>query len=168
MIDVSPEHIERIIEEAWHPDTVEFYNFENEFYRLDFSKEEDARYAINKWLSIDKWHSIESMLQHKEDLRYCITKKKYPLGNVDLNNLDGDATHVQKPNISNEYWDSWGAWDSWDKNFFNFLLILWDEWFHEPFIPANLSQYRERIDREFVEFPHMPELWGKPKYKVGA
>ncbi len=52
--------------------------------------------------------------------------------------------------------------------FFNFLLILWDEWFHEPFIPANLSQYRERIDREFVEFPHMPELWGKPKYKVEA
>ncbi|WP_373359053.1 hypothetical protein ACEN3H_08690 [Acinetobacter lactucae] len=168
MIDVSPEHIERIIEGAWHPDTVEFYNFENEFYCLDFSKEEDARYAINKWLSIDKWHSIESMLQHKEDLRYCITKKKYPLGNVDLNNLDGDATHVQKPNISNEYWDSWDGWDSWDKNFFNFLLILWDEWFHEPFIPANLSQYRERIDREFVEFPHMPELWRKPKYKVEA
>lgn len=30
MIDVTPEHIERIIEGVWYPDIAEFYNFENE------------------------------------------------------------------------------------------------------------------------------------------
>ena len=29
----------------------------------------------------------------------------------------------------------------------------------------DLYQYRERIDDEFVQFPHMPELWKKPIYK---
>ena len=165
MIDVSVEHIERMIEGAWHPDTVEYYNFEDEFYNLDFSNEKDVRYAINKWLKVGEWRSEQEKNQYQADLKYCITKKRYPLGNVDLNNLDGDASHVHKPNIHNQYWDNWDNWDNWDKNFFNFLLFLWSEWFDEPFVPADLSQYRERIDRKFVTCPWMPELWGEPEYK---
>lgn len=163
MIDVSSKHIESLIEGSWHPDTLEYYEQEEEFYRLDFSNEKDVSYAIKKWLSM-KWFSIQSKIQYKEDLRYCITAKKWVLGNVFMNNLNGNTSILTNPNIKSEYWNDWDNWDNEEKNYFNFLLILWNEWFNEPFVSAELSNYRERTDREFVEFPHMPELWKEARY----
>ncbi len=161
MIDVSPEHIERLIDGSWNPDTLEYYQQEDDFYSLDFSNKKDVFYAIKKWLSVE-WHSDQCKIQFQEDLRYCITSKKWVIGNAFLNNLEGNTSFLENPNIKSIYWDNW---DNEEKNYFYFLLMLWNEWFSEPFVPAELPMYKERIDREFVEFPHMPELWGKAKYK---
>ncbi|MEB5477664.1 hypothetical protein [Acinetobacter pollinis] len=162
MIDVSPQHIENLIESCWHPDVLEYYKDENEFYSLDFSNINHIEYAINKWLGVSKWRSLEEEKQYKEDLRYCITKKKWVLGNAFLNKIDNTLPNLRKPVIDNKYWNDW---DNDEKNFFLLLLMLWEKWFNEPFSPADLSQYRERIDEEFVNFPHMPEFWNEAKYK---
>ena len=73
---------------------------------------------------------------------------KYLDGNYNLSGID------DKPTI-----------EEFDKAFNQFLLWLWDEWFHEPFTPAELSNYRTRTDFEFVNFPHVPEMWKMPKYE---
>jgi hypothetical protein len=143
---------------------LEYYQQEDEFYSLDFSNENDVFYAIKKWLSV-KWPSTQAMLQYKEDLRYCITLKKWVTGNAFLNNIEGNTSFLENPNIKSTYWASWDSWDNEEKNYFNFLLMLWSEWFNDSFMPAELQIYRERVDRKFIEFPHMPELWGKAIYK---
>lgn len=98
MIDVSPEHIRSMIEAVWNPDALEYYQQDEEFFGLDFSNQEDIRYAINKWLSMKEWRSNQIREQYKEDLRYCITKKKYPIGGytVDPNNMDGGCRPFDK------------------------------------------------------------------------
>lgn len=151
MIDVNPYIIARVFESAWLSDTLEHYGEDEEYYALDLSKEKDARFAICKWLARG-WRNQEKSI-YKESLRYLITLKgkdlngKYLDGNFHLSGID------DKPNIA-----------EFDGALNQFLLWLWDEWFHESFVPANLSQYRVRKDFEFVSFPHMPELWKTPKY----
>jgi len=54
--------------------------------------------------------------------------------------------------------------NQWKALYKRFLLILWDERYHEKFEPANLSEYRVRTDFEFVNFPHVPEMWKQAQY----
>ena len=152
MIDVNPEIISRAFEIQWLSDTLEHYGEDEEYYALDLSKEKDARFAIRKWLARG-WRNQERSI-YKESLRYLITLKgkdlsgKYLDGNYNLSGID------DKPTI-----------EEFDKAFNQFLLWLWDEWFHEPFTPAELSNYRTRTDFEFVNFPHVPEMCKMPKYE---
>lgn len=39
--------------------------------------------------------------------------------------------------------------------------------FDEDYVAIDGLTYIERVDDEFVNFPHMPELWVTPKYKEG-
>ena len=154
MFDVNPEIIERALEGAWHSETLEHYQEEDEYYSLDLSSEKDARYAINRWLLVG-WRNNEKPI-YKESLRYAITKDGYLNADVWLPGID----YVPVEGVHNETHSQ-----EFDRLYKNFLLILWDEWFNEPFVEADLSNYRVRIDDEFVRFPHMPELWKEPIYK---
>lgn len=159
MFDVNPEIIERTLESAWHSETLEHYQEDEEYYSLDFSKEEDVRFAIRKWLKVEdkdsiNWRNNEKLI-YKESLRYVITKYGYLNADVWLPSID----YIPIEGIHTEIHAQ-----EFERLYRNFLLILWDEWFNEPFIEANLSHYRVRIDREFILFPHMPELWNKPIY----
>lgn len=154
MFDVNPEIIERSLESAWHSETLEYYQEDKEYYALDFSKEEDVRFAIQKWLKNEgedscSWRNNEKPI-YKEILRYAITKDGCLNADVWLPGIDGIG----------------GDFEQFKSSYKNFLLILWDEWFHELFIEADLSNYKVRIDNEFVRFPHMPELWKEPIYEL--
>lgn len=156
MFDVNPKIISQTLESCWRQDTLEHYQEDEEYFALDFSKEKDARYAIRKWLKQSDWSDIPRKNLYRETLRYIITSGKGLEADIWLPGIDDENEY---PSTDQE------DFNSWKKNYKNFLLILWDEWFHERFVPADLSQYRERIDDEFVQFPHMPELWKKPIYK---
>lgn len=147
MTDVSLEHISQLIDSAFDGTKLEYYGDFDEFSSLNLIKTQDAIYAIRKWLSIGAWRSEQERSQYQESLRYCLTTKKIPPYTAWLAGID-DV----------------GDMSLWEKHLFDFLYILWQEWFDEPFTPANLTNYRERIDLEFVNHPWMPEAWKEPKY----
>nr|WP_309597028.1 hypothetical protein [Moraxella osloensis] len=153
MIEINPNIIAIALRNQWHSETLEHYQ-EDEYYSLDFTNETDIRYAINKWLSIG-WHNEIEKNIYKESLRYAITKDGYLDADVWLPNIDNAP---ETPNTPREDLNQWKVL------YKKFLLILWDEWFHEPFVPANLRNYRVRTDFEFVNFPHVPEMWKQAQY----
>lgn len=155
MTDVNPYIVGRLLHSSWGSSALEHYQEEDDYYSLDLSNEKDARYAINRWLS-GSWRNKTEESVYKESLRYAITKKIGLEGGPWLPNIDNAP---EKPNVPRENLDEW--WELYHQ----FLLILWDEWFHEPFVEADLSNYRVRVDNEFVWFPHMPELWKEPIYE---
>lgn len=57
--------------------------------------------------------------------------------------------------------------DDWYIVYNRFLLNLWSYLFDEDYVAIDGLKYIERIDEEFVNFPHMPELWKTPRYKGG-
>ena len=154
MIDISTHHAEwpmRGFQEDW----LEYKCYDKEFYALDLKDKYQALYAIRKWLTNERdphW-SPAGVFQIREACRYCLTSG---LGwaNVWLPGIDGDADFKQH------------SAEHWRQEMHKFYLLLWAELFPEtPFEPADLSQYRQRVDRNFVQFPHMPETWGDAEYK---
>lgn len=154
-IDVNKDIVMRVIENSWYQDTLEYYDEYDDFYSLDFTQEKDIRYAIKRWLSME-WENTLYQNLMKENLRYMIMTNDFGSGYIWLPNIDDDP---KTPNIARE------DYSEWERLYKNFLLILWDEWFQEPFVETDLSNYRVRIDDEFIRFPHMPELWKNPIYK---
>jgi len=156
MIDVNPEIVAKSLRSAWHSETLEHYQEEDEYYSLDFTNEKDVRYAIKKWLTGGPgWRNKSEESVYKESLRYAITKNGYLDADVWLPNIDNAP---ETPNTPREDLNEWKAL------YKRFLLILWDERYHEKFEPANLSEYRVRTDFEFVNFPHVPEMWKQAQY----
>ena len=93
MFDINPEIIERSLESAWHSETLEHYQEDKEYHALDFSKEEDVRFAIQKWLKNEgedscSWRNNEKPI-YKESLRYAITKDGCLNADVWLPGIDG-------------------------------------------------------------------------------
>ena len=156
MIEVNPNIIAIALRNQWHSDTLEHYQEEDEYYSLDFTNEKDVRYAIKKWLTggLGWRNNLEESI-YKESLRYVITKDGYLDADIWLPNIDNAP---ETPNTPREDLNQWKVL------YKKFLLILWDEWFHEPFVPANLRNYRVRTDFEFVNFPHVPEMWKQAQY----
>ena len=56
--------------------------------------------------------------------------------------------------------------DEFDIHAKNFMLWLWETLYEEPFVEADLSEYRIRVDESFVNNPNNPERWGEPEYAV--
>lgn len=156
MIDINLKHADMVMT-AFKEDVAEHYHYASELVSLDLTHKEQALYAIRKWLLVDlnpHFKDTETgKTLRKEACRYCLTKK---LGwaNVWLPGIDGDASF--KPHDM----------EHWKREMQKFYLLLWSELFpDDPFRPADLSQYRQRVDENFANFPHMPELWGEPEYK---
>ena len=154
MIDICLNHAAwpmRGFQEDW----LEYKGWDKEFYALDLTQKEQAIYAIQKWLTNEKdesWPEVGTF-QIKEACRYCLTKER-AWANIWLPGIDGDAS--SKPH----------SMEHWKREMQRFNLLLWSELFpDDPYKPADLGQYRQRVDQNFVNFPHMPETWGAPEYK---
>lgn len=156
MIDINLAHAARMTA-GLHEDWLEYKGWDKEVYSLDFSNRDQALYAINKWLLSEghqnnKVHELYEY-QIKEACRYCLTKV-LAWGSVYLPGIDTDIN-------SKEF-----SIELWKLEMQKFYLLLWGELFpDDPYKPADLSQYRQRVDFNFVHFPHMPETWGEPEYK---
>ena len=154
MIDISLQHAERCLW-GFHEDWLEYKGWDKEFYALDLTDEKQALYAIRTWLTATPTPNYPAIghYQEKEACRYCLTKER-GWGSVWLPGIDGDANYKQY------------SMEHWKREMQKFYLLLWSELFpDDPYKPADLSQYRQRVDQGFVNFPHMPELWGEPVYK---
>lgn len=156
MIDISLNHASMIMT-PFEEEFAEHYRYNEELYALNFTDKEQALYAIKKWLLHNRnphFKETESGLrQKKEACRYCLTKER-AWANVWLPGIDGDAKF--KP-YSMEHWK---------REMLKFYFLLWSELFpDDPYKPADIDQYRQRVDLNFVSFPNMPETWGQPEYK---
>jgi hypothetical protein len=148
MIDINLRHVD-IAFGNFHPDTAEHFGYYEEMKLLDLSNETQARQAIKKWVLVKPmtdWDESEKF-QLKEALRYCISAgvaqgSYWRPGIDDIKNFRSAIAFL----TLFDYW-------------------VWSELFSEPFVPADLSQYRQRVDSNFVQFPHKPELWGRAEYK---
>lgn len=152
MIDYSPKHIAALFL-SLKDDTLEFFLSPEEYdsyYALDMRNKKDALMVIHKWLMpVDElWKTTQVLSLLKESLRHILTKKMILPVDVWLPGID---------DVDDLY--DYHEYES-------FLLLLWEELFHEPFFPADVRLYRERIDRNFVCFPHMPEMWETPEFKA--
>jgi hypothetical protein len=170
MIDINLNHAELLMFPL-QEDTAEHYDYLDELNALDFKIEEDALYAIRKWLIPNPEWSAVGMYQLKEVCRYCLIKG-YPFGSVWLPGISGIGTGFGQPNDV-------GDMEKWEILSTKFHLLLWYELFKEPFVPADLSQYRQRVDDRnfgggddiprvlggFKYHPDSPELWGEPMYE---
>lgn len=158
MIDISIAHADRIMI-SFHPDFAEHYGYEEELNSLDLRNEAHALYAINKWIkpNFKQIKSSDYIFQVKEAMRFCITSNK-PFYSHWIPGIDNILLKGSQMTLSD--------WEEHDRNRQNFQLLIWKELFpDDPFHEADLTQYRQRVDRNFVDFPHMPEKWGEPEYK---
>lgn len=154
MIELTPNQVRCNLLGPFDMDDAEHFGYYDELFALDFKKKEDAVYAITKWLKpmIDdeaiKWPIFYE--KEKEGLRRLITLNKMPAGRHSVPGFEfADGMTME------EY----------PKHTANFLRWLWETLYEEPFVPADLSQYRLRIDKPFRDNPTNPELWGnEPKY----
>jgi hypothetical protein len=152
MIDINLYHGELMMS-PFKEEVAEHYQYLDELMKLDLKIEEQAVYAIHKWLVLDLdigW-STTGIYQLKEVCRYLVTRKR-DFGSVWLPGIAG-TDH------SEEAMKIYGIESQ------KFHLLVWRELFQEPFMPADLSQYRQRVDHYFMACPGAPELWGAPEYK---
>ena len=135
-------------------ETAEYYGYDDELWDLDFKKKEDAIYAIKKWvkpeIDDEKVRLPYRYFYAKEGLRYLITKGK---SLNSRNDLPGFTGIIASSSIE--------TYIFYEKQFY---IWLWETLFEEPFTPADLSQYKIRIDKSFKDNPNNPELWGEPVY----
>lgn len=158
IIEVNTRHITDYLSRAFHPDTIDYEGFGDEYFALNMTVRNDAEYAIRKWLGTleDVNPSLKSL--YKEDLRYLITSKIEPEINAHLPGI----TNIHSPKLYIDWSEEEKAVKK--KALFEFFNVLWDVWFNELFEPADISLYRVRYDENFEFFPHLPELWNEPIY----
>ena len=155
MIEYTSYHIALLFGD-FHDDALEHYLSSeeyNEYYDSDFRNTDTALYWLEKLVGSIETYNAEyrGYNLYKESLRQIITSNGVIL-------IDACFPGI-------EYIEDM---DEWRKTYQQFLFVLWDYLFDEEYQPADLSQYRQRIDYEFVHFPHRPELWKEAKYKDGV
>lgn len=153
MIELTPDEARCHLLGMFDIDTAEHYGYYDELFALDFKKKEDAVYAIRKWLKplIDERSTTRpfSPKREKEGLRRLITLNRMPASRHAMPGFDfsDGMTMEAYPEAAK-----------------NFMLWLWETLYEEPFVEADLSEYRIRVDESFVNNPNNPERWGEPEY----
>jgi len=151
MIELTPSQARCNLLGMFDTDVAEHYRYDEELFALDFKKKEDAVYAIKKWLKPDIDAEVVnkpiSYAKEKEGLRRLITLNRLPASRHDMPGWE-DCTLEEFQTIHKK----------------NFMLWLWETLYEEPFVEANLSEYRIRVDESFVNNPNNPERWGEPEY----
>src|SRR4051812_21940373 len=135
MIDINLNHAAQCVA-GFEEDWLQYKGWYTEFCALDLTDKEQALYAIRRWLTANTNADYVEVgrYQLKEACRYCLTKE-LGWGSVWLPGIDGDANF--KPHDM----------EHWKREMQKFYLLLWSELFpDDPFRPADLSQYRQRVD----------------------
>jgi hypothetical protein len=151
MIDINLHHADLVMW-PFNEEVAEHYGYLEELSSLDLKTHEQALYAIRKWLLPDRGWSEMGTYLRQEAIRYRLTKEQ-AFGNVWLPGIDGT-----------DFSDA--AMAVYKIEFRKFHLLLWNELFPNTlFVPADLSQYRQRVDHQFMACPDAPQEWGAPEYK---
>lgn len=153
MIELTPNQARCNLLSVFDTDDAEHYGYYDELFALDFKKKEDAVYAIKKWLKplIDE-ETINKPVYYrnvKEGLRRLITLNRMPASRHAMPGFDFSDGMTM---------------DAYPEAAKNFMLWLWETLYEEPFVEADLSEYRIRVDESFVNNPNNPERWGEPEY----
>ena len=127
----------------------EHYGYLENLIQLDYSKEDQARYAIRRWLipeyQLDHGRTEIGRERVKLALRVALSR----WGRVYHGDaLPGIDTQQRTPcdQIKAEH---------------QFFMWLWEELFAEPFVPlGRTDDYLERTDLAFTNAIDAPERWG--------
>ena len=137
-------------------DWSEHERYSNDLIRLNFHQEEDSRGAIRKWL-LPEYERCAGRTEIgrarvKEALTVAISRWGFLPYFPNLPGIDEDPPY--RP-IESTF--------SMLRQFYRWL---WDECFHEPFVPKKDTEgLHERIDTSFTNAPNDPTQWGVPKYR---
>ena len=146
VLEYSPYHVSNLLF-ALTDDSLEHHLKEEyeDYYDADFKDEEQLLKWLNRLLyKIDK-ETNQGYKLYKTSLRKIIhSNETVPID-------------IYLPGIEEA--------DDWYVAYNKFLLNLWSYLFDEDYVAIDGLTYIERIDEEFVNFPHMPELWKTPRYK---
>ncbi len=148
VLEYSPYHVANLLF-ALTDDSLEHHLKEEyeDYYDADFKDQEQLLKWLNRLLyKIDK-ETNQGYELYKTSLRKII----YSNETVPID--------IYLPGIEEV--------DDWHVAYNKFLLNLWSYLFDEDYVALDGLTYIERIDEEFVNFPHMPELWKTPRYKGG-
>ncbi|MGP4733954.1 MULTISPECIES: hypothetical protein [unclassified Psychrobacter] len=146
VLEYSPYHVANLLF-ALTDDSLEHHLKEEyeDYYDADFKDQEQLLKWLNRLLyKIDK-ETNQGYKLYKTSLRKIIhSNETVPID-------------IYLPGIEEV--------DDWYVAYNKFLLNLWSYLFDEDYVAIDGLTYIERIDEEFVNFPHMPELWKTPRYK---
>lgn len=133
------------VEEAEH------YGYCDELFALDLRDDQQARFAIEKWLvpQVSHWSIVGRNLR-QEAARVCIAQN-IPFSGYWLPRID-------------DRWRSTGDLIEHSENIAVFQRQIWGHLFNEPYCALPLGQFVLRVDKEFERFPDSPELWIAPKH----
>lgn len=154
MIDINLHHAQLVM---WpiNEEVAEHYSYLEELNSLDFKDQGQALYAIREWLLPNRGWSEMGAFLRKEACRYCLTKG-IDFGNVWLPGIADSVASL----------DNLQSMQIYARESTRFHLLLWNELFpNDPYVPADLRQYRQRVDHKFVACPDAPQDWGAPLYE---
>lgn len=149
VLEYSPYHVANLLF-ALTDDSLEHHLKEEyeDYYDADFKDEEQLLKWLNRLLyKIDK-ETNQGYELYKTNLRKIIHSNETVPIDIYLPGIED----IEKM-------------DDWRIAYNEFLLNLWSYLFDEDYVAIDGLTYIERIDEEFVNFPHMPELWKTPRYK---
>lgn len=138
-------------------DRVEHEGYFAELERMDFSQEEQARAAIRKWLLPAFANGIgrteSGRMRAMTAFRVALSRWGFVASGPDLPGIF-QSSPPYRPQADTL------------RMLRNFYSWVWDELFHEPFVPiAGTDALLERIDATFAGTPHSPSPWGTPAYR---
>lgn len=146
-----------LMEYVGFSDLAEHEGYLEELERLDFSHEEQARSAIQKWLvpAFVAGRGRTSIGRYRVRQAFLVALSRWgfvPHG-PGLPGIDENRPPYRSIQQTYALLRKFYSW-------------IWDELFHEPFvrIPTTDSLH-ERDDDSFANAPNNPELWGVPRYR---
>lgn len=146
VLEYSPYHVSNLLFALTDASLEHHLKEEYEdYYGADFKDEEQLLKWLNRLLYIIDKETNQGYKLYKTSLRKIIhSNETVPID-------------IYLPGIEEV--------DDWYVAYNKFLLNLWSYLFDEDYVAIDGLTYIERIDEEFVNFPHMPELWKTPRYK---
>ena len=148
ILDFSPCHVASLLFNLTD-DSLEHYLTDaeyNNYYLADFNDSEQLNFWLKKLVrkiqSTDKDYELI-----KRSLRQIISNKSAIPIDIYLPGIESIEDNNQ-----------------WSKNYEIFLHRLWRYLFDCNFVWQPTINYRERIDAEFINFPHVPEMWKEARY----
>lgn len=157
MIDVNIKHISNLFF-TLHDEVISYYLSADEYNRYYNSD-------LKNYSDFQKWFPIVFRADEMEYVDYSdmtnpyfkLLKNSLKFLMLSRKTIENDIYLPGIDNIENSelFWNE----------YYIFLIRVYQYLFKEQFVYEDISKFRERIDKEFVENPSCPELWKEPIYK---
>jgi hypothetical protein len=146
-----------LMEYVGFSDRTEHEGYRNELERLDFSREDQARSAIRKWLvpafEAGNGQTPIGRRRLKTAFRVALSRWGFIPHGPGLPGIDEDIPPYRPMQETFALERKFYSW-------------VWDELFHDPFIPiSDTDGLCERSDDSFANSPNNPQLWSEPTYR---